>query len=475
MPDLLGITNPVPGYDNSSNNRNPVAPPTNPQIQNAPDPSRVMGPDGRTEQQDAGAQFSEPRFDSNFQTFLQRLKETPDLTAILSRYFSGQTRTVVASGMSEGIAQQISKFMAMLQMDRTQFVRFVSEQFQTGTRFNGPLFGVLRSAYQKTDSEGMQTDILQFLKRYSNYSSTRHIEENLMRNLNQMARAVPASWGNRMMPLVVQFTNGIQAGNRAQNLKLLQGEILPFMSDYVGRTHDLGRARGLISLLALDIARYENGSEEKLLQAFEKLKNYAVLRDRFGNLDEQTLLRILYNTNFIQAEKENSFVNQLVDVTEQALRGMGGVEAQSTFQELISTILTNESVYMTVNHFIIPLEWNGKMMFSEVWIDPDAESERNKAGDSGNTLRLLLKIDIQSLGFFDLVMSCQGTTVDLQIQCPEKVAPFTGVVEKSMKRILTENGLQARLVQVKKMEKPFVISEVFPKIFKGKDSVNVKV
>ena len=44
MPDLLGVTNPVPGHDSSNINRNMPAIPNDPRIQNAPDPTRVSGP-----------------------------------------------------------------------------------------------------------------------------------------------------------------------------------------------------------------------------------------------------------------------------------------------------------------------------------------------------------------------------------------------------------------------------------------------
>ena len=43
MPDLLGATNPVPGYDNTITNRNIPISPDNNQVQNVPDPSRVTG------------------------------------------------------------------------------------------------------------------------------------------------------------------------------------------------------------------------------------------------------------------------------------------------------------------------------------------------------------------------------------------------------------------------------------------------
>ena len=42
-----------------------------------------------------------------------------------------------------------------------------------------------------------------------------------------------------------------------------------------------------------------------------------------------------------------------------------------------------------------------------------------------------------------------------------------------LSRILTENGLSAGAVQVQVMERPLTLSEVFPKIFEGENSINV--
>ena len=131
---------------------------------------------------------------------------------------------------------------------------------------------------------------------------------------------------------------------------------------------------------------------------------------------------------------------------------------------------------MPLNHIILPMEWDGKMAFSEMWVDPDAE-ENLKRGRGGrdNTLRFLFKLDIQSLGFFDMVLTCQRDRVDIQLFCPEKVAPFSQQVQGELSRILTENGLSAGAVQVQAMERPLTLSEVFPKIFEGENSINVKI
>ena len=44
-----------------------------------------------------------------------------------------------------------------------------------------------------------------------------------------------------------------------------------------------------------------------------------------------------------------------------------------------------------------------------------------------------------------------------------------------MSQILTRNDLRPSRVAVRRLERPVTLTEVFPKIFEGKNSVNVKV
>ena len=129
MPDLLGATNPVPGYDKSTVNRNIPVSPENTQIQNVPDPSKVVRADGRTEQQDSNLQGDGGiRYDSNFQTFLQRLRDTPGLADSLARIFSGREGIVVSSGLSAGIAEEMGRLLELMRMDESQLMDFLNGQ-----------------------------------------------------------------------------------------------------------------------------------------------------------------------------------------------------------------------------------------------------------------------------------------------------------------------------------------------------------
>ena len=449
--------------------------PNDPRLQNAPDPTRVTRSDNRTEQQGAGGDGSGAlRFDSNFIAFLQRLSETPGLAQTLSQVLRMYQGTVVSSGMEEGIAVEMSALLEMLKMDEGEFSSFFRSQMQLGNRFSGPLFSILREAYGNSNSEVLRGNILQFLKRYSDYSSSGHVQGNLLRTLTRLTRAIPATYGNQLLGMVSELQQKMGAGDRSGALKLLQGTIMPFLAGYTSRTNDMGLSRSLISLLALDVARYEGGSKDGVMQAFRQLGSSAMLREKLGGVSEVDLLRLLERSTFAQAAERDTFASRLAQTAQRALQGGAGAEAQDAFRNIISSFLLNESVYMPLTHVAIPLEWNGKMMFSELWVDPDAEDNLKRGnGERDNVIRFLFKIDIQDLGFFDMVLTCQRENVDLQIYGPPAVASFAGTVQGEMTRILSENGLKPLGVQVQAMEKPLEISAVFPKIYEGENSINV--
>ena len=370
----------------------------------------------------------------------------------------------------------MGRLLEMLRMDESQLLDFLQGQFKTGTRFGGALFALLRSAYARAASEGVRTDILQFLKAYVDFDSTTHIEGNLLRDLQSMADAMPASWAEKLRDLTAQLQNGIAAGNRQGNLQLLQREIFPYMSSYVERTHDMGTPRALLTMLALNVARYENGSEEKLLEGFHQLSGYGTLKGQLGGIDDQSLLLLLKNRGGGDS-KAVEFSNHLASAAARAFRGEGSAEVQQAFQNLIAAMLVNESVYMPINHYLLPLEWDGRMLFSELWVDPNAEDEQNRGGDGGgrNTMRFLFKMDVQGLGLFDVILAAQGTDVDVQIACPDKAAPFSKQIGDAVSQILARNDLRPARVAVRRMDRPVTLTEVFPKIFEGKNSINVKI
>lgn len=474
MPGLLGPTNPIPGYDNTTPVKITPPTPNDTSIQNIVDPTKIVRTDGRTEQQDAGNAALAARYESNFMTFVQRLRNMPDVGDMFLQVMQGQGLQVT-SGLRSGYAVELAQFMEFLQMDETKLLPFLQEQMKGGARFSGQLFQILRNAYASSPSPMVQTDILQFLRKYSDFASTPHLEGKMQRTLDNIARALPSRWSEPMTEASAKVENLMKAGDRKGALQVLKEQVFPLVSRYVSLTHDHGRARSQLSLLTLDMARYENSAPEGVLLTMRHLANSGVLPERLADLPDKDLMQILKDTNFFRTEG-NSFADNLAKVANKALKGEGGIEQQEAFRNIMSSILLNESVYMPLNHIMLPLEWNERLMFSEIWVDPDADSKENniRSGDS-IPLRMLIKMDIEGLGAFDLVVNAQGEDVSLQLACPESIADLSDKMSDTLDTILKRNGLRPNGVSVAAMKRPLAISEVFPKIFERTTGVNVKI
>ena len=89
-------------------------------------------------------------------------------------------------------------------------------------------------------------------------------------------------------------------------------------------------------------------------------------------------------------------------------------------------------------------------------------------------MKFLFKIDVEKLGLFDVILTSRDREVEVAVACPETAAPFSREIEKTVSQILTRNELTPVGISVRKMERPVTLTEVFPKIFEGMNSVNVK-
>ena len=478
MPNLMGVTNPAPNYDSTTNNR-PVPTPQrtdNPHIQNVADPNRVVRPDGRTEQQGADNPLASNnmRYDSNLQVFLQQLRDMPELPAELSKVITTLRSMVSTPGLDAGIAGELSEFLQMFSMDEQQFQQFFLNMMKTGNRFGGPLFELLRQVYQMAGSDTLREAVLNFARRYSDFSSTNHIGRHMLQLLDSMRSLMMESHRANLAEMTAALQKGLQAEDRKGNLSLLQNNILPYLADYITQYHDMGTVRTLLSLLMLDIARYENGSEDGLMLAFRQLGGYGNALAGLNQLDDADVWRLLKETVFNNAVQSDQFAARMAQTMTAALSGRYGADMREAFQEILRALMINESVYMPLNHGLIPLEHNGKKLYSEFWVDPDAEG-RQGDDEPGGKIQFLFKMDIDSLGFLEMTLAARGEQVDLAIYGPDALVKNAGIIMEDLSDILKANELTGKNIRVLEEKQPLLLTEVFPDLFEGKRSVNVKI
>lgn len=473
MPNILKVSTPATGYENNSVKNNPTAS-EGLQIRNPVDPSKVPRGDNRADAgQDQGTQLGF-RYESNFGTFLQTLKNAPELARSFSELLFAGMNGVLEGGISQEFAADITELFQMMQMGEGEMLSFLKNQSNAAIKFKGSFFDLLRQVMGETSSVDLKTELLNFLKRYNDMSSSKHLMDSMMINLRDIKAHMFRSGQEQLEELMKQLDLEAPYGETEGNALVLKEQILPFLSQYISRSHDMGKIRDLISLLAFQISRYENGNMEEVVQSFRKLLGYQGFKKHFGEVNEETFRNILQSMDFEKDAGKSQWASRFLEVLNQGIRGEAGMENRQIFQNMVYSMLLNESVYMPLLHMMMPVDFQGRMMFAQMWVDPDAE-EGQSQDSSQQMTKLFLKFDIKELGNFDLILLYGKDQVDMQLYYPEQLSEMEAQIRRGLGEILISHNMSVQSMVLEKSVRPISVSEVFPKIYERKNTVNVSV
>lgn len=491
MSNVLKVNQPINnGFDNNSVRNNPIVPgDTN--IKNLADPSKIVRTDGKTEAEDQRFAFGS---DSNYGTFVKNLTEMPGMAELFAKLLITDAKTVITSGLGADFAENLAGFMEMMKMDPGQLLSFLTSQSSSSGKFGGVFFQALHDVLNHTGSVELRTGILDFLKHYSDMASSDHLLRNILIEIKEimpyMFKADAEQLAEIQSHLILkdgqeaqekgsERTGGklfdLMGSEILENSRILKEEVIPFFSKYITKTKDLGKIRDLMTLVTLNVARYVNGNKESVIESFEKLLQFGDFRQRLGTIKDDNIELIL--NRLLEEQKsgeKNPWTEKLVSVLQSGLKGDGGYESKMVFQNIMNAMLLNESVYMPLVHIMMPLNLNGNIMFSEIWVDPDASNGSSDREDERG-IRMLIKFDIKDLGFFDVVIHYQGGKVDMMVTYPPKLSGMDKKIRNGLSQIVADNGLSPQALVVEPGLRPVSLMDVFPKISEGRNSVNVRI
>ncbi len=480
MANILKVTTPATGYENTANVR------TNPEMQN---PVHVQGPvnpdkvarsdarsDAASQQGEEALQF---KFETNYDNFIRQLQKMPSIAEELPKLLS-ELSSSAQSGIQGGIAQEIARFLSMINVGPEALQSMLQNQGAAAVRYTGAFFGLLRKMMNETKSVELRTSILNFLKKYTDMAESESIMQDIQRDLKEvLQRMLPrqreeaAEMGQKLIS-----REGASQDQQAENLKTLKSDLLPYLNEYISKTHDRGVLRDTVAHMADLIGRYENGQEQNVLQAFRKLMDYQAFQKVFGDIDADKILQILANTEFEKASAKNQEMDQLVNILLRGASGEAGTENAQAFRQILEAVILNESVYMPLLHLLIPASVDDKMMFSEMWVDPDAGGgSENEDGSRERMIKGLVKFDIQDLGFFDLffLYGDREDKVSMQINLPAALEKDEEKIQADIRKILEEHSLRPEEVVTGSSTVSIPLMEAFENLKERKNSINVSI
>lgn len=479
MSNILKVTTPVAGYENTNSVRtNPVRN-TDPAIQGQVNPEKVMKPDARSDSasqdQNVGLKF---QYESNYDNFIQQMREMPAMAEEFSKLFFERFSTLAESGLQDGYAQQIAEFLAMVDVEPQELLAFVKGQGNASIRFNGAFFTLLRQVMEQTNSVELKSLVLDFVRRYTDMAESPHIMHNIGHLLETLKGKMFQDAGEQLesMSGELNYKAGAGSSGMEENASILKEKILPFLNRYISGTHDRGTLRDMTAQLAAYTARCENSSGVRLMEAFGELMKFQGMQKYFQGFDPAMLMQVLGNTEFEKSVRQQKWMDKLASLIDEGVSGAAGSENKAVFRNLMQAVLLNESVYMPVLHMMIPLQMNGRLMFAEMWIDPDAEGDRREEdGSRKRTVQGLVKFDVQDVGFFDLYFIYRDGNIRLQMNCPEALDEGLDAIRRDITQILAENEIKTEELFVESGQRSIPVSEAFPKIFERKNSINVRI
>lgn len=469
MANVLRVTTTQVGYDNTSSGvKTNQTPQKNLGIQNQDSLGVVGGEEafggigGKTEQ----GYFGE----SNFGNFLQMIQGNPQVTNIFSKLLFTEFETIMNSEMNIQFSETIEKFLNSIKQEPDQMEQFVKEQVQDANRFQGVFFEQVRNVLNQTESVELRTVVLDFMKRYIDMLSGEHLLKQMGSQLEEIKKYMFRSDREQLEELMKQIDQQAELGDTTGNEKILKQNILPFLGNYIKKTHNFGQIRDQISLFSITIARYENGNKEQLLKLFQQLKGYRGFYEAFGRMTEEQLLQQF------QMKKEQGIgemKSQFLTVLTEGLNGAGGLENRQIFERLMNSFLMNESVYMPLLHLMLPIEMFGKRIMSEIWIDPD-ELHSGKEKEE-RRIRFLLKLNVEQVGMIDVVLLYEQGSIRANIGCPQTLEKLDPQIKEGIQKIMEKNNIKMQHLKMEYGAKEKQLLEVFPKLYERKQGVNVRI
>ena len=440
-------------------------------VKNPVNPATVNRADGQetgqTGNSTAEGRFSDVDFEGNYAAFLRTLSETGDLPKELRSVLFGDAAVSLSQSKGE-VAESLKELFSSLEMNSPEDLKaFLQSQQQSQIKFSGSLFNNLRGMMKEDISPALRDAIFRFAKSYNDFSSSPHFLEQLKTVAEDIDKLLLPSFQGEFEDLVSQMNFEEKMGQTEANTSLINKQIIPFLSNYISRTHDYGSVRNAAVMFILYAVKYENGSEESLLKEKDALLNNPDFRLLFKGDPEEAFQASMKS---LEEKSGNTFPKLLNQFLLAGAEGKAGSEHIPHFQQVLRGLLVNESVYMPLQHLVLPFRYEGKDVMSEMWVEQEAE---NNSG--GKLTKMLLKFSIPHLGNFEMISGISNMRVDMNLYMPEELMEKQKDVESVLSEILRRNGLSVANLGLYKKTRDFRVQEVFPEMKEAEKGLNVRI
>lgn len=261
-----------------------------------------------------------------------------------------------------------------------------------------------------------------------------------------------------------------------QNLAVLKNEVIPFMSHYLGVTNDFGKVRDVITLLVNNIARLNTSSRESIIESFVELVDFCKFNFDMGPKEIEEIKQY-FSQQMSKLGKRPIEHELFSDITKLVAEGQTKEQSytgRTMYREIATSLLLDNSVFMPLNHMFLPVNYNGKFMFTELWVEKDSEHKLATA-DQKPITRMMVNFDIKGIGFFEAIMWISEDNVDVELNYPSTLQASAGEIQDNVSKIFRKNGLKMNNIVLAADQPPRRVQDVFRNLFDARRGVDVTI
>lgn len=478
MANILQVTTPSANTDNRGipGTRDLRDQPDSQRIQNPVNPERVVRADGREDGRTGDATgeggYNVIDFESNYGSFIQRLAGSRELAALLEQILFRDVKAWLFGG-SEAVGTLVEQMVTAMEMGSPEeLLAFMEEQGNQQAKFSGELFRGLRLLLDMNPTEGLKETLAQFLKGYNDNTSGTHLLHQMQTVTEDISYLLLTRFREEFDGILQSMDWNARNGDVEANTGVINSRLIPFLAEYVSKTHDYGPVRSALMLLICHAVQYENGGEDRLMQLFEKLTTNREFQFLYQGDAEAALEQMLGRPEAQRQTQTSIFADAFSELILRGANGEAGPENIQQFYNIMNGMLLNESVYLPILHMLVPFRFQEKDVMSEIWTNPDAESEDE---DGARRIKMFLKFNIQGLGRFEMVLSMQDRQVDAQLYVPRTLSGALAPIQDGLAAIWNRNGLRSGHLTVKEKTVDIRVEDVFPEIREKERGINVRI
>lgn len=262
----------------------------------------------------------------------------------------------------------------------------------------------------------------------------------------------------------------------AEAAKVLKSNLLPLLGEVVVKYYQNESIRDLVMVVVHNVVRVDKGTPGALDDAVNRLvdtlSRVANLHENFGPNLQESLLRSATKAKFA----ENEVLTKLSTVVSQTLRSPdSSAVALRQAENLLLSLLQNQSSMMNVLHFILPMETDGGRVYAEMYVDPDSDQRPKGGGGEETARKIFLSVESEDAGSMEMQFLECDHKVDFAMWCADGLVEPLRRIKRPLADLMLIHGYTLTGFEIDELVHQHSIVQVFPRLLNRKVGIDVRI